>query len=461
MHDKIRNYVYSLLTAAPDCPIKKEIQEEMIANLFEKYNDLVASGMAPEEAYKEVISGIGDMSELIDVIKESAGESTGSARHTYTESSAGRESDFSDFTQKISDFTNKLSRELEPMIRNITKEAVSASKRVRNESHGRFGGHIFNNYQQDYEVDPAGVQDIVVNFRSGDVEFGYSDDNMIRITERSNVELSQEQKLSIEKRGESLHLEQGKTMAGTMFFGFGRIHTSVEIRLPRRQWREFNITSISGDKNLGKGFILDNLRTKSASGDLKYSDIIVSGTGHIESGSGEINISGSVHDLYVKSGSGDLTMLPMNCSTLTIEKISGDSEITGNFASINVKSTSGDSTFKNVKTASLTANHISGDFNFYGEAGKVNIKTTSGDVKIENAVLPLSADLYSVSGDIKMSIPENDGFNVKYKKISGSIKSDFEIMTSLNNRNGTGIYKNGGPEFNLETTSGDIKILKK
>ena len=47
-----------------------ELKEELLANLIEKYNDHLMNGKTEEEAYTTVISGIGDISELIENMRE-------------------------------------------------------------------------------------------------------------------------------------------------------------------------------------------------------------------------------------------------------------------------------------------------------------------------------------------------------------------------------------------------------
>ena len=46
------------------------MQEELISNLIEKYNDQLAQNKSEEEAYNIVIAGIGDLSELTESLKE-------------------------------------------------------------------------------------------------------------------------------------------------------------------------------------------------------------------------------------------------------------------------------------------------------------------------------------------------------------------------------------------------------
>ena len=65
--DKIKNYVNDLFKEAPSTKKTRELKEELLLDLEEKYNDLVADGKKESEAYNEVISGIGDIDELLNM----------------------------------------------------------------------------------------------------------------------------------------------------------------------------------------------------------------------------------------------------------------------------------------------------------------------------------------------------------------------------------------------------------
>jgi hypothetical protein len=65
MEANIRNYVETLFNNTPPSRKAVELKEEMIQNLNEKYNDLIAEGKTPEAAYNIAIAGIGDVSGLL------------------------------------------------------------------------------------------------------------------------------------------------------------------------------------------------------------------------------------------------------------------------------------------------------------------------------------------------------------------------------------------------------------
>jgi len=65
MTDRIRAHLESRFAGAPKTRYVEETKQELLANCLDKYNDLISSGLSPEEAYAEVVDGIGDVSELL------------------------------------------------------------------------------------------------------------------------------------------------------------------------------------------------------------------------------------------------------------------------------------------------------------------------------------------------------------------------------------------------------------
>jgi DNA integrity scanning protein DisA with diadenylate cyclase activity len=72
--ENIKKYVNELFKDAPKTKKVKELQEELITNLEEKYNDLIKDGVDEKKAYNDVIAGIGDIDELIANFKEAVSE---------------------------------------------------------------------------------------------------------------------------------------------------------------------------------------------------------------------------------------------------------------------------------------------------------------------------------------------------------------------------------------------------
>ena len=67
---KIRAYIERAFSDAPKTKKSIELQEELITNMIEKFNDQLREGKTEEEAYTTVIAGIGDIDELVDGLRD-------------------------------------------------------------------------------------------------------------------------------------------------------------------------------------------------------------------------------------------------------------------------------------------------------------------------------------------------------------------------------------------------------
>lgn len=69
MNEKLRNYIETIFEDAPKTKEVMDLKEEMLQNLIDKYNDLMADGKSSEDAYKIATTSIGDVNELIEQLR--------------------------------------------------------------------------------------------------------------------------------------------------------------------------------------------------------------------------------------------------------------------------------------------------------------------------------------------------------------------------------------------------------
>ena len=62
MRDQLIQYVSLLFAGTQNC---EDIRQEILQNTLDRYDDLIAQGKSPESAYRQAISGIGDISEIL------------------------------------------------------------------------------------------------------------------------------------------------------------------------------------------------------------------------------------------------------------------------------------------------------------------------------------------------------------------------------------------------------------
>ena len=408
MHDKIKNHVEMLLGPAPDCPEKKEIAEEMSLNLTEKYDDLVSQGRDSDDAYREVVAGIGDVSEIISFIR--------SARDVRQNERSTPDSPFSGFEERVRTWGDQLARSIEEPMRNMADEIKAAAKKAESSAKS------FRGARYDYTFSADGISALLIEMRSGDLTLGISEDENIHVVERSQAELNEQQRASFNRSGDCLRISQGRNYVGFFFFGFGIISSNLEVYLPECTWRSI-----------------------------------------IASGVMDVNVDGlDCQSLSLKSSSGDMNLNRLRVQSLIIESISGDIDLAGDVEALDIRNKSGDINLHGVNIGSFSADLISGDIVLDGSLRRAALKGKSGDTRISTAT-PLEAlNIETISGDVRLSLPENDGFSIKYKRVSGDLRSDFNLMTSLNSRDGLAVYKEGcEPPYIISTASGDIHITRR
>lgn len=70
MEEKLRAHVMSLFAGAPKTKQMIEVREEILTNVRERYQDLIASGASPEEAYEISKRSIGNLEEIMKTLEE-------------------------------------------------------------------------------------------------------------------------------------------------------------------------------------------------------------------------------------------------------------------------------------------------------------------------------------------------------------------------------------------------------
>lgn len=76
MKEKLTAYVHELFRDAPDTPRNRELEEEVLQNTLDRYDDLVAGGTSPESAYAQAAANIGDLHALWEQEQNHSGAQT-------------------------------------------------------------------------------------------------------------------------------------------------------------------------------------------------------------------------------------------------------------------------------------------------------------------------------------------------------------------------------------------------
>ena len=74
MNKKIKRYLDEIFKPYEDSNTIKELKEELLANMQEKYNDLLKEVLNEDSAFQKTIDSLGDISEIIESISDKAKE---------------------------------------------------------------------------------------------------------------------------------------------------------------------------------------------------------------------------------------------------------------------------------------------------------------------------------------------------------------------------------------------------
>jgi hypothetical protein len=124
-----------------------------------------------------------------------------------------------------------------------------------------------------------------------------------------------------------------------------------------------------------------------------------------------------------------------------IQRIAGDVEVTNSFGSVDVR----DAT------------------------GTINVKGRYGDLRLDLENPPQSNITFTLEfGDVRVRLPENASFSLDARTSFGEVRSDFGLDTTeqsrderRNERAARGQVGAGGPQINLETRFGEIRLQKR
>lgn len=414
------------LSAAKDSNAKTDLIEELSENLYQRYADLTADGMAEEEAYQRAMEDLGDVSELLAYLRDM--ESGEADEHTESHSR---------------DHLNDFLRGMEDVVRETitqTKDAVDQAKIITRDLTKKFnekypdgikincgydsgkGGFFWESNRKGRIVEIAklpadSVKALDIQLHNGDVN--------ISVAAQESVEVNafpEEVEVRLDDDG-VLYIRQGKTASSTVAFGRGLARTDVEVILPEKVWEFIRINTVNGDVELDNALEANRLDIQTVSGDI-------------------IADNACCPQIVLQSISGDIEGSDMAGNVLAGTK-SGDITLSGSFVEVK-------------------ADSMSGDVELTGTADLITCTSMSGDVTVEIETLPSELKTSSKSGDCCVCIPDGQGFTVNLHTVSGDLNTDFELVGTIGRKSASAVYLDGGNRtYTISSISGDISLEKR
>ena len=280
----------------------------------------------------------------------------------------------------------------------------------------------------------SGLEELDINWPTGQVSIAPWDGDTVDIVEYSKKALAPEHSCRLfskdSKRLTIIEYPQNST-GGIFSKGWNAVtrpSKRLEVLVPREQCHnigKLRVQCMSG-----------NIRARELSGD-SFTISTVSGTVVLRSISAETLDAGTV--------SGTLTLEDCSAERLCAHSVSGTNLCKG-FAA---------------EKAELTT--VSGSLNAHGNAEKFKVNTVSGSASLMVDQCPEKANMHSVSGSLKIRLPEDAGFTADYSSSSGGFRCEFPAQITPDRKHkkrGQAVFGNGECKIELHTTSGSMSILK-
>ncbi|MCR4938816.1 MAG: DUF4097 domain-containing protein [Treponemataceae bacterium] len=131
-------------------------------------------------------------------------------------------------------------------------------------------------------------------------------------------------------------------------------------------------------------------------------------------------------------------------------------------ADIDIDVVSGSVVLSDIEAKTVDCDAVSGSVNINGKLDGVDVQTVSGSINVKTSTVPTSKCAFeAVSGSVRFTLPENDGFTLDYSSVSGTTSNDFTgFVSDRKSKSGKNTYKDGELKITAGTISGSITIKK-
>lgn len=262
-------------------------------------------------------------------------------------------------------------------------------------------------------VGVEGIDKIQLSVASSDIYLHKSEDDKIKVVQRSAKELKEEEKFTLERNGSTLKIVE-HVKRYFVLFSFQMHHSIYDIYIPENYSRDIKIEGASSDIHVVDALTFGNVELKSTSGDVTLQALL---TGEMVN---LTTVSGEVKTEAVKAKQGKLST------------VSGNIDLKG----LEVES------YVNVDS-------VSGELRMTSFKGAGKLSSTSGNIWIKEALFTGASQAKTVSGNIQVLVLPENSIDVYDKTVSGKVTIDNSCR-----RMGKEPYQ----RIDLSTTSGNIAL---
>lgn len=167
----------------------------------------------------------------------------------------------------------------------------------------------------------------------------------------------------------------------------------------------------------------ENIRINTSSGGVEVGEVSAENF-TLNTASGNINVNAFLNNVKLQSASGNITLT----NPLAAQQDTGflDKEETAvpTAQSLNVCTVSGNATISGYRTELFGVHSVSGRTVVNGISGRGSVSVTSGSVELNYADWNNDLSVSLISGNVKITLPENSGASLNINGVSGSVRTD-------------------------------------
>lgn len=167
----------------------------------------------------------------------------------------------------------------------------------------------------------------------------------------------------------------------------------------------------------------ENIRIKTASGGVEVGEVSAENF-TLNTASGNININAFFNNVKLQSASGNITLTNPLANNRDVVSLDKEEAPVYTAQSLSVCTVSGNAAVSGYRTELFTVHSVSGKTAIDGISGRGQVSVTSGSVDISYAEWNNDLSVSLISGNVKVTLPENSGVALTVNGVSGSVRTD-------------------------------------
>ncbi len=167
----------------------------------------------------------------------------------------------------------------------------------------------------------------------------------------------------------------------------------------------------------------ENIRIKTASGGVEVGEVSAENF-TLNTASGNININTFFNNVKLQSASGNITLTNPLANNRDVVSLDKEGTPVYTAQSLSVCTVSGNAAVSGYRTELFTVHSVSGKTAIDGISGRGQVSVTSGSVDISYAEWNNDLSVSLISGNVKVTLPENSGIALTVNGVSGSVRTD-------------------------------------